>query len=149
MLYLGKENRCLYAICHGSTYTQPFIAYLRIHKLLLNEQLGKLLTILDSNFTGYTNTPIGVEGEGWWGAEKQQVNATCKVKQSDGISWSYFYGDLQPSGCFSSGDGAFQRSPKYSWMPDRTQKQATAKAARVTFNTDTCLICQLVCTAIM
>ena len=37
--------------------------------------------------------------------------------------------------------GAIQRSPKHSWTTDKTQKQATAKAAWVTFSTDTCLIC--------
>ena len=36
-----------------------------------------------------------------------------------------------------SGDGAIQRPPQHSWMSDSSQKQATAKAAWVTFSSDT------------
>ena len=43
MLYLGKENRCSHAICHGSVA----IHSRSIHKLL-NEYLTELPAILDS-----------------------------------------------------------------------------------------------------
>ena len=65
MLYLGKENRWSHTIRHGCTA----IHSLSIHKLL-SEYLAELPVILDNSFTGYANatsTPIGVEGEGWWG----------------------------------------------------------------------------------
>ena len=39
------------------------------------------------------------------------------------------------------GDGAIQRSLEHSWMSDKAQKQATAKAAWATFTTDTSLKC--------
>ena len=57
MLYLGKENRCLHAICHS------FIA---IHSLsidqLLNGWLAELLAHLLAANT--TSTPIEVEDGG-------------------------------------------------------------------------------------
>ena len=53
---------------------------------------------------------------------------------------SQLCGDLQLADCLSTGDGAIQRSPQHMWTFDRTQKQGAAKAARVTFSTDTCLI---------
>ena len=34
-------------------------------------------------------------------------------------------------------------------MSDKSQEQATAKAAKATFSIDTCLNCQLMCTAIV
>ena len=49
----------------------------------MDSYVAELPPILDSFFTGYTNTtsiPIGVEGEGWWGAMKWWVKGTCKLR---------------------------------------------------------------------
>ena len=37
--------------------------------------------------------------------------------------------DFIASWLLVQGDGAIQRLPEHSWMSDKTQKQATAKAA--------------------
>ena len=50
-------------------------------------------------------------------------------------------GELQPTVCLSIGDGTIYKSPKHFWTSDKSQKQATAKAAWVTFSISTCLNC--------
>ena len=48
--------------------------------------------------------------------------------------------ELQPAVCLSRGYVAIWKPPEHSWTSDRPEKQATAKAARVTFGIDTCWI---------
>ena len=58
-------------------------------------------------------------------------------------------GDLYTAGCLSREDGAILRSLEHSWISQRSQEQATAKTAWATISTDTCLKCELMCTAIV
>ena len=45
-------------------------------------------------------------------------------------------GESQLAVCLSRGDGAILRILEHLWTPNKPQKQATAKAARVTFSTN-------------
>ena len=142
MLHL---DRCLHANCH---------VYLAIHKLL-NEKLAELPPILDSFITGYANTTstlVGMDGQVGGSGEPRsawRVYPPCKVKTAKWhqleLHITHKTATLMPNltsqsgACadfIASGDGASQRSPQHSWMSDRTQKEATAKAAWVTFSTD-------------
>ena len=70
-----------------------------------------------------------------------KLHITHKTAKSILNLTSQSCGDLLQAGCLSSGDGAILRSPEHSWMSDKTQKQATAKAAWVAISTSTCPKC--------
>ena len=59
---------------------------------------------------------------------------------------SQLCGESQMAFCLSRGDGAILRILERSWTSNKPQKQATAKAARVTFSTNNWL--NIMCTAI-
>ena len=76
------------------------------------------------------------------------ITSTSITKSMD-ILISQLQSELKPAVCLSRGDEAIYRPPEYSWMSDKPQKQAIAEAAWATFSTNTCLNCQLMCTAIV
>ena len=88
-----------------------------------------------------------MEGGEWWGATKWQVTAELCIFQGEmahkedplhsnchktAKSMAYIiiqsYGDFQLGGCLYKPTSGIQWTPEYSWMSDRPQKQASAKA---------------------
>ena len=106
-------------------------------------------TILDSSFHKVVNTtssPIGVEGEGWWGATKGQdppmqklflwpngFNSGCfQLHMSQNVATSIPSITSQSCGdsllvvCLARQVGAIYRPPGHRWTPNRPVNEAVS-----------------------
>ena len=120
-------------------------------------------TILDSLFhkvVDTTSSPMGVEGEGWWGAMKWQdlliQNNIYGQMASIQAFWlhisqnvvtpmpsltSQSCGDSLPAVCLAGQVGTIYRPPKHLWMPDRLVNEASVKVDRLTFGNGISMNC--------